>query len=216
MKLPFTKAQFLGVFAAYNEAIWPAQIVFYALGIAFVILTLARRPPGGRPASLFLAAMWAWMGIGYHLLFFRAINPPALLFAVLFLLQAAAFTAHALARGGLPPRFTPGVRGIAGLALIGYSLVVYPLIGVLLGHGYPACPLFGVAPCPSAIFTFGLLLWSERKVPLYLIVLPFLWALIGSSAAVTLGIGEDIGLLVAGLGGTALLVGRRRRVPAAA
>lgn len=216
MKLPFTQAQFLGVFAAYNGAIWPAQIVFYALGIAFVIFTLARRPPGGRLASLFLALMWAWMGIGYHLLFFRAINPPALVFGVLFLLQAAGFAVHALARGGLPPRFSPGARGVAGLVLIGYALVVYPLIGALLGHGYPACPLFGVAPCPSAIFTFGALLWSERKVPLYLIVMPFLWALLSTSAAVTLGIGEDIGLLVAGLGGTALLVARGRRATAAA
>jgi len=30
--LPFTPAQFQSVFAAYNDAIWPAQIVAYMLG----------------------------------------------------------------------------------------------------------------------------------------------------------------------------------------
>ena len=33
MSLPFTIEQFLGVFAAYNAAIWPAPIFAYVLGL---------------------------------------------------------------------------------------------------------------------------------------------------------------------------------------
>jgi hypothetical protein len=44
-------------------------------------------------------------------------------------------------------------------------MVVYPLLGIRFGHSYPRAPLFGVAPCPTTIFTFGLLLWATRSVP---------------------------------------------------
>ena len=36
--LPFTREQFLAAFVTYNEAIWPAQLVAYLLGLAAVAL----------------------------------------------------------------------------------------------------------------------------------------------------------------------------------
>jgi len=59
------------------------------------------------------------------------------------------------------------------------------------------------------IFTFGLLLLSERTLPKYLLVIPLLWSLLGASAAFSLGIREDIGLLATGLVGSAALFARR-------
>jgi hypothetical protein len=72
-------------------------------------------------------------------------------------------------------------------------------------------PVFGVTPCPVTIFTFGLLLWTERPVPRLLLVIPFLWSLVGVSAAISLDRGEDLGLVVAALLGTALLLWRNHR-----
>lgn len=31
--LPFTREQFLAVFVAYNEAVWPTQVLAYSLGL---------------------------------------------------------------------------------------------------------------------------------------------------------------------------------------
>jgi hypothetical protein len=87
-------------------------------------------------------------------------------------------------------------------------MALYPIIGGLLGHGYPRSPSFGVAPCPTTIFTFGLLLWTSVRVPIYVLAIPLLWSLIGFSAALWLGIREDIGLPIAGVLSTALLVWR--------
>ena len=50
---------------------------------------------------------------------------------------------------------------------------------------------------------------SHIGVPVTLYGIPFLWSLVGTSAATQLGIREDWGLLVAGVSGTALLVARR-------
>ena len=78
-----------------------------------------------------------------------------------------------------------------------YALFIYPIIGLNLGHVYPAAPSFGV-PCPTTIFTFGVLLWAAN-VPRYLLFIPGLWSIIGFSAALTMGIREDIGLFVAAI-----------------
>jgi len=88
--------------------------------------------------------------------------------------------------------------------------VIYPVLGYFLGHVYPNSPTFG-APCPSTIFTFGLLLWTTTRIRWYLLVIPCLWALVGSSAALTLGIYEDTGLLISAILGTAVLTMKRFR-----
>lgn len=73
--------------------------------------------------------------------------------------------------------------------------------------------MFGVAPCPTTIFTFGLLLLTRGPVPLRLLVIPLLWALVGASAALHLGVREDLGLVVTGLVATALLLLARPTTP---
>ena len=99
------------------------------------------------------------------------------------------------------------VAVVGGLAVL-YAMLVYPLLGIVFGHSFPYAPMFGVAPCPMVIFTFGLLLWTRPRVPRYLLAIPFLWSLLGFSAALSLGIREDFGLLVAGLLGTAIVLWR--------
>jgi hypothetical protein len=79
--------------------------------------------------------------------------------------------------------------------LILYALILYPIVGSLLGHVYPSSPTFGL-PCPTTIFTFGMLLWV-RKPPLIVLIIPVLWSIVGFSAALQLGIKEDIGLPMA-------------------
>jgi len=58
--------------------------------------------------------------------------------------------------------------------------------------------MFGVTPCPVAIFTFGLFLLTVRPVPRWLLVIPFVWSLIGGSAAILLQVPQDWLLLVSG------------------
>jgi hypothetical protein len=216
MSLPFTVEEFLSVSERYNRAIGPAPILAYALAV--LALALAWR--GGRPAAravlAILAGFWAMNGAGYHLAFFRAVNPAATLFGAVFLAQAALFAAAAARVEPLEFRFRPTPRHALGLAFAAYAAIVYPLAGAALGHAYPRAPLLGVAPCPTTIFTFAILLLAEGTVPVALYAIPFLWSLVGVSAAAQLGIREDWGLAVAGVAGTAMLVAARRRHPAAA
>ncbi|TSE13480.1 hypothetical protein C1D09_003595 [Mesorhizobium intechi] len=201
MNLPFGVEQFFAVFAAYNSAIWPFQIVAYVLGAFAVGAVLSGRSPAcERIVFAVLSLLWAWNGVAYHLLFFSPVNPVAKVFAGLFIAQAALFAMYAvIAPPELRFELRSGWHSIAGLALILYSALVYEILGVMAGHGLMNGPLFGVAPCPSTIFTIGLLLLLRGRSVLPLSVIPVIWVLIGTGAALMLQVREDFGLAIAGL-----------------
>jgi uncharacterized protein DUF6064 len=196
MNLPFTPEAFFDVFARYNTALWPMPIVLSAAGIgAVALLVLRPGPRSDRIVSAILALLWLWMGIAYHLAFFRAINPAAVTFGLVFVAQGLLFAWSGPLRGELHFRLDRGPRTWAALALAVYSLVVYEALGWFLGHRFPATPTFGL-PCPTTIFTFGALL-AVHRCQGRLLVIPVAWSLIGSMAAAQLGVLEDYGLPVA-------------------
>ncbi|HEU0014122.1 MAG TPA: DUF6064 family protein [Longimicrobium sp.] len=210
MDVPFSTGQFLDTFARYNQAVWPAQVLFYVLAAAVAWLALRPRAGSSRLVIAALALLWAWMGIVYHWGFFAPVNPAAALFGTLFVAQATLLLQAGLFRPRLPFRAAAGLEGTAGAVLIAYALVGYPLLGYLLGQRYPHVPTFGL-PCPTTIFTFGVLLWADARVPVRLLVIPAAWSLLGASAAYQHGIVQDYGLLAAGAVATTLILRRNAR-----
>jgi hypothetical protein len=204
VRIPFTVEQFLDVFARYNEAIWPAQLGAYGLGLLALGLAVRGGPRASRAVPALLAGAWAFVGAAYHLAFFSTVNPAARLFGAAFLVQAALFGLVALRRQ-LELGWSRTPRAVAGIALAAYATIVYPLLGAASGHAWPRSPVFGVTPCPTTIFTFGLLLLTQGRVPGWLLVIPGLWSLVGVSAALQLGVREDLGLVVALVAAVALL-----------
>jgi hypothetical protein len=149
------------------------------------------------------------MAIAYHFVFFTRINPAAVAFGGLFLLAAALFVSHAHA-GTIRFR-RPGVSDAPALLLVTYALIAYPAINALTGHVYPRTPTFGL-PCPTTIFTLGLLLLARRPVGAGLFVVPIFWSAIGTYAALRLGVVADYGLPAAVLVTTAVLLARAAQV----
>lgn len=196
--MPFSPQEFFAVFSRYNTAVWPAQAALLALGLLAAYLAFRPRPWSHRVVAASLAMLWMWMGVVYHLHFFRLINPAALLFGLLFLAQAALLLWRGVVRDRLRFQAPHTWRGVAGAVLIVYAFVVYPLLGRMFGHVYPASPTFGL-PCPTTIATLGILLWAAGPVPIGPAVIPVLWSAIGSSAAFRLDVYEDLGLAVAGV-----------------
>lgn len=206
--LPFTHEQFVAVFAAYNTAVWPAQLMVYALGAAMLWLVVRRVPGCGRWLGLGLAAMWAWTGVGYHWLHFTAINKAAWAFGALFVAEGLLLAVAAL-QGRLSFAPTAAAAPWLGWALVVYATTAYPLLGLAAGLRYPAMPMFGITPCPVTIFTLGLFLLASSPVPRRLLAIPLLWSLVGGSAAFLLGVPQDWLLLVSGVVTVALMRGQR-------
>ena len=214
MKLPFEREQFFAVFTRYNEAVWPAQVVLAALAVVAALLVWRPGRATNRVTGAVLAVLWIWMGAVYHFTFFRTINPAAVFFAAAFLLEGAAIAWFGVWRARLHFQVSRGPAGLAAGVMVVYALAVYPLIGQAAGHVYPAAPTFGL-PCPTTIFTLGLLVAAGRTVPRLLWVVPFAWAAIGTVAAVQLGVVEDFGLPAAAIAAAVFMVGGRAAAPAA-
>lgn len=198
MKLPFNVSDFFNVFGLYNTSIWPLQIVVYLLALYILILFVKKHHFAERAAFYFLAVIWLVNGLGYHLLYFSTINKAAYAFGGLFVLQAFIFAGYAWKTPLQTPVLTTN-RWTVSLALASYALLFYSLIGYFVGHQYPNAPIFGVAPCPTSIFTFAILLLASRRLHWYQYLIPLLWAVVGTSAAFALGVREDLGLAVSAL-----------------
>lgn len=212
LQLPFTHEQFIQVFAAYNTAVWPAQWVAYAIGLAAVGAASLRLGGARWIVPLALAVLWLWTGMAYHWMHFSAINRAAFAFGALFVLQAGLFVLLAF-RGGLAWGRARGGAAALSWLLIAYALAGYPALGMALGQAYPAMPTFGITPCPVTIFTFGMLLQASRRVPRWLLFIPVTWAVIGGSAAVLLRVPQDWVLLLSALAVLPIVLAHRPRPP---
>lgn len=210
MKTPFTVDQFLDVFKNYNEAIWPMQVIFYLMGLVVIYLVFKPGSKAQKIINIVLAFLWLWMGIVYHLMFFTAINKAAYLFGGIFILQGVLILFYGVFQNKLSFKFRSGLYGVTGIVLILFALIFYPVLGYFLGHLYPSSPTFGL-PCPTTIFTFGLLLLTDKKCPVAIMIIPFIWSVIGFMAAFNFGIVEDTGLLVSGLLTLPMLIIRNKK-----
>ncbi len=212
MQLPFTVEQFYGVFREYNTTLWPAQVFLVALALAAIALVVVPGRWSGVGVSAILAFLWAWLGLAYHLAFFTSINPLAYAFAGISVTGAVIFLWHGVVRRKLEFRLARGARTVVGLSLIVFALAVYPAWSIAVGHRYPGLPTFGL-PCPTTIFTVGLLAFAVAPYPRSPFVVPVLWCFVGAQAAFLFGVPQDLGLVVAGIVGIVLLA--RSRVAAA-
>ena len=211
MNLPFTVEQFLDVFGIYNQAVWPMQIFLYVFALIAIVLAIKKFNNSGRIISIILALFWLWMGIVYHLVYFTAINKAAYFFGILFIIQGLIFLYAGGINSKLSFKYHTHIYSIFGSIFIIYALIIYPILGHQLGHVYPRTPTFGL-PCPTTIFTFGLLLWTDKRIQKYVIIIPLLWSIIGFGAALGMGIYQDYGLLVAGILGTILIINRDKKL----
>lgn len=202
--------QFLAAFGRADTTAWPAQIVWYAAALAMVGLALwpARRWSSPLVCAL-AAAYFAWVGIGYFAWLMPGIGLSGV-WAAVFTLQAVLLVVAGVARRDLVIRPRWDLSSGLGAAVIAYALIGYPLAGVLGGHALRVVPVFGVSPCASVTFFFGLLLWAVPPAPKYLLLVPLAWALNAAPLNMATGVEADYGMLVAAVITTGLIIWRDR------
>jgi len=208
MQLPFTAKAFFEVFRDYNQAVWPAQVLLVGLALATLILVLSPRRRSGVFISAILAVLWAWLALAYHLAFFARINPLAYVFSVVSLAGALGFFWQGVVRRRLQFAWTGGSRAFTGTVFVVFALVIYPVWSWRAGHAYPYMPTFGL-PCPTTIFSIGLLAFLAPPYPRSPFVVPILWCLVGGTAAFLLGVTQDLALVVAAVAGVVLFIRAR-------
>jgi hypothetical protein len=204
------------IFGRGNAAIWPMQLVWYASAVAMIGLAFWSSRRASQLICLLAAAYFAWVGI----VFFGVIDSDmgvldgviklAWLWAAIFILEALLFLVAGIVRRDLV--FAPlwNLSSVLGALIMFYALVAYPIIGLLSGHPLHALPMFGLAPCPTTIFFFGLLLWAQPPAPKYLLLLPLAWALEATPGNIAMGHAADFGMALVGVITVGLIIWRDR------
>jgi len=199
---------FLMVLERYNLSIWPIQIFAYIFGLLALFFAIKSTKYSNKIILTVLSFFWLWNGIVFCPIYWAPTYKFAYLFGALCIIQGLLFFIGAI-KSNMSIRFHPNLYSIIGIVAVIYAVGGYYLLGYFLGHAYPKSFPFGLVPCPTAIFTFGLFLMADKKFPIYYLIIPFILSLAGF-LAVYKGILEDIGLIIVGLLGTALILLRDR------
>ncbi len=197
MDMPFTTEQFFEIIAKYNSAMFPAQIILLLLGAASIALLHSKMEMRNRLIGLFLGVLWLWAGAAYHLACFTIINKAAWGFGVLFIIQGLMFTIASF-KGGLEFEFKNQASDWVAYFFLLFGLVVYPVLLYFIEGSLDYTIVLGL-PCPSTIFTFGMLMMVKPRMKKYLIIIPVIWMAIGTTAAFNFGVYPDYMLAVSGL-----------------
>jgi len=206
---------FYSTLQAYNEAFWPITIVTFLLGIFAIYFAFKKSNNSSRMVSAVFSFLWIWSGVVFFIIFFGPMEVEFLgqtmsgvwyLGGALFVIQGILFLVFGVVRDSLSFRVAGDGNSVFGAILITYAMIVYPTIGFLTGFGYPRYPVFGTGPCPLTIFTLGFLQWTDRKLPLVIAIIPFIWSLMGIMPILELNIWADVGEMLSGIIGFPLIL----------
>lgn len=201
--MPFTQQQFFEVFRNYNTSIYPSQIILLLFGIYAIFNFHKRDKFVLKYSGAILTLIWLWIGMIYHILYFSKINKAAYLFGAIFIVQAIFFFVEFRIKKRILIEPVNMYNNITGYFFMIFGAIIYPTIGLINGKGIEYTISFGL-PCPSVIYTFGLLILLGKSSPKYLYIIPTIWAIIGLFAAINFGVYQDILLPISAITGIIL------------
>jgi hypothetical protein len=183
--LLFSSRVYYRLFAIFNQAFWPVNLLLYLAGAGLVFWVLRRAHAGrrhlmSRLVPLVLAMMWAWSGAVFMGYYYQPINWAVPYVLPLFGMQTLMLAVFCVRKTPLLFCWRGDFSSMAGVALLILAIPVYPFFSLLSGREIMAAELFGSAPDPTAIGTLGLLLLARGTWRWLLLPAPVLWCLVTS------------------------------------
>lgn len=184
--LMFSQQTYYRLFELYNLEWCPLQILALVLGAAVLALGWRGGARAGRAIAALLALCWLWIAWGFHWQRYASINWAASYFALAFVAQALLLLWAGVVRGRLTPLPATRLQQRAGLGLLLFALLLFPLMGPLLGRSWTQAEVFGMAPDPTALATLGVLLLAGARPAWGLFPIPVAWCLLSGATLWTM------------------------------
>jgi hypothetical protein len=189
--------------STYNVSIFPMQIITLVVAVMLTYLLFVRPSTTvNKLIKIYLSFTFVWFALMFPFEGVLKIIFGLLHIAIAILFFIDIFTVK------IEFKFpeTSGKRYFI-LFLIFSAFALYPLIEYMSGHLYPKILLFGVAPCPTTIFSLALLMGAVPKVGKIIFILLIFPAIFsGLSVPIMLGVWADLLLLFTGVYGLITLV----------
>jgi hypothetical protein len=179
--LLFSAQTYYRLFELYNLETWPLQMLALVLGAAVLALWRRGGERAGRAIAAILAVCWLWVAWGFHWQRYASINLAAGYFALAFVVQSLLLLWLGVVLGRLTPVPATRLQQHVGLGLLLFALLIFPLMGPLLGRSWTQAEVFGMAPDPTALATLGALLLAGLRRVWWLYPIPVAWCLISGA-----------------------------------
>jgi hypothetical protein len=208
--LTFSLEEFLVVLESYNLDIWPLQIVAYLLILLVLFISLKPTKYSVKIVSAILSFFWLCTGIVFCFIYWAPTHIFGYIFGICCTAQGLLFL-YSIIKSDIAIDPQDKSYKLIGILFVLYAIIGYQVLGYYLGHIYPKFFAVGLVPCPTTIFTFGLFLMMNTKIPIKYVAIPFVISLGGFLAAYN-GIYEDIGLIILGVWGIILIIKRNSQI----
>ena len=179
--LLFSPRTYYRLFELYNVALWPLQIITIALGVVILLLWQRGGKSATRVAFAILAIIWLWVAWAYHWQRYSSINWAANYYALAFIFEALLLLYIVVRPDYFTQSSVKSVNDRAGLAPFLISLLLFPLLGSLLGRPWAQAEVFGLAPDPTALLTLSMLLLYKLRSAWWLLPIPVAWCVISGA-----------------------------------
>ena len=206
--LSFSLEEFLLVLESYNLAIWPLQIIAYVLIVLVLFFSLKPTKYSTKIVLAILSFFWLFAGIVFCFIYWAPSHIFGYIFGIFCTVQGLLFL-YSITRSDITISSPDNTYTFIGILFVLYAIIGYQVFGYYLGHIYPKFFAVGLVPCPTTIFTLGIFLIINKSIPIKYFVIPLMISLGGFLAAYN-GIYEDIGLVIAGILITILIVKREK------
>ncbi len=188
--LMFSPQVYYRLFELHNRALWPAQLLTVAFGVAIPYVLLQRQDGWDRPIYAILGALWILLAWVFFWERYATINwaaayvAPFIALEGLLLIGVGAF--------GRQPDFLsiPDASALASLGVFAGALVLYPLLAPILGRSWLSAEIFGIAPDPTSVATLALLALAKGRIRWVAMIIPTLWCAVSATTLWTMGAGD--------------------------
>ena len=172
----FAEFSYYRLFELYNQALWPWHVLPVCAGLLLLYLYKAKLAWSGRVIAVVLFISWLWVAWAFLYQRFYQIHVVANGYALGFVVQAVLIAWYGMLQNHfqIPKDHTRSTK--TGLALVLIAVFIYPLIAVFTGRDAWSFEMFGLAPDPTVLATFGMLLMVRARWWLY--ILPVFWSII--------------------------------------
>jgi hypothetical protein len=172
--LLFSPRVYYRLLELHNRALWPAQLVTAALGLAMLAMLLRPMQARERIIPMLLGALWIWIAWAFFFERYATINWASVYVAPVFALQGLLLVGTG-AISGLAFGRERAMSRVAGVGLFAFALAAYPLLAPMMGRPWAAAEVLGIAPDPTAIATLAVLALAGSQIRWLLMVIPASW-----------------------------------------